>query len=104
MGEKNQTQTIQAKALGDLVITETCPQCGQIHKWIWPNHPPLGEKGTKKCCGKTFEIKIVPESEYHDSEGKDEEDVLDELIEQAKEGDEKAKKILKVMSRENRKE
>ncbi len=100
MSEKDDSQKVKAKALGDMVITEHCPQCGQIHKWIWPNHPQTGEKDTKNCCGKRIEVKIVPESEYEEPEDNIEEKVIDELVEKAKNGDQEAKKALGSLSRD----
>lgn len=99
MSEKNSSQTVKAKALGDMIITEVCPQCGQIHKWIWPNHPQTGGESTRKCCGKKIEVKIVPESDYQEPEDNIEEKAIEELVERAKDGDREAKKALRSLSR-----
>ncbi len=95
MSEEN--LSVRAKSQGDLVITEKCPQCGRVHKWIWPNHPSEGEKGTRRCGGVTLTVEFIPKSEYQIPKENLEKDIIEDLISKAKEGDEKAKKILKRM-------
>ncbi|KXB07879.1 hypothetical protein AKJ56_02200 [candidate division MSBL1 archaeon SCGC-AAA382N08] len=92
-------RNLKAKALEDLVVTEKCPVCGRVHKWIWPKHPPLGEKESRKCGGKEITIEIIPKSEYEEPKDAEVEDVVVELLKQAKDGDIKAKKALKKMNR-----
>lgn len=93
--------SVRAKAHGDLVVTEKCPLCGQVHKWIWPKHPELGEKGTKKCGGKEIIVKLIPESEYKKPEEYKIGEVEKLLLKKSREGDIKAKKALKRINRLN---
>lgn len=97
--ENGKRDTVRAQALEDLVVTEECPICGRVHKWIWPNHPKIGDQGTRKCSGREIKVKIIPNSDYVEPKGVKVEEVVSELIERAKSGDSRAKKALRRMIR-----
>ncbi|KXB05626.1 hypothetical protein AKJ50_00435 [candidate division MSBL1 archaeon SCGC-AAA382A13] len=87
--------SVRAKSLGDLIVTEECPHCGRVHKWIWPNHPEIGNKGTKNCGGKKLIVEIIPNSEYQEPSGGDVGEKIENLFKKAENGDKKAQKRLK---------